>query len=106
MSSRRYLRQVVKPGIDVDLDGMGDATACPQVNIEIKNDEEQWTAILSAFDSAVEMKSIHISCFLTFANSSRVRPGGDRIVLLSRLCRNLLHGLHIELPAVGGESAS
>lgn len=102
--ARNYLRRVVKPGVDVELNGLGNATMCPGINVEVENEEEGWWAVLYAY--AGEKSSITVPCTIAYADFPEDRPGEERTDRLQRLLRGLLRGLDLEILPPDNEPAS
>ncbi len=95
-----FLRQVVKPGIDIGLTDLGNAALCPCVNLEVRNKDEDWQAVLHAYDSAVEKSSIIASCWMEYSNSPEIHRHGEYSDRLRRLQEALLRGLSIEMTSI------
>ena len=106
MDARNYLRRVVKPGVDLELNGLGNAALCPCINLEVENEEEGWRAVLHAYDNAVDKSSIIASCWIVYFDSPEERPKEERTDRLQRLVTVLLRGLELETPTPSNEAPS
>ncbi len=100
-----FLRQVVKPGIDLELAGLGDTVLTPCVNLEVRNDSEAWRAILHAYDNVVEPPSVVVSCWMAGSRASGVRGlHEEHIGRRLRLLEARLRALNIETPSDPADS--
>lgn len=97
IDTRYFLRRVVKPGIDMELTGLGNAALYPCINLEVENEDEGWRAVLHAYDNAVDKSSIIASCWMAYPDSPDEHPYGERTDRLLRLLGALLRGLDIEM---------
>ncbi len=93
--ARDFLRQVVRPGIDMELNGLGSAALYPCINLEIRNEDEGWKAVLHAYDNAVEKSSIIASCSIACTDSPELHLHEQCIGHQRRLLDALLQGLDI-----------
>ena len=95
--ARDFLRQVVKPGIDMELNGLGNAALYPCINLEVRNEDEGWQAVLHAYSNSVEKSSIIASCWITCTESPELHLHEECAGRPQRLLEELLKGLDIEL---------
>ncbi len=95
--ARDFLRQVVHSGIVVDLTGLGNAVLCPCINLEVRNEDEGWRAVLHAYDNTVVQSSIIASCSITNRFRPDRHPYEEDIDRLRRLLQALLEGLDIKM---------
>ena len=96
--AREYLRAVVRPAVDMDLDGLGAAALHPCVNLEVQNDDERWRAVLHAYPSGVDRSSVVVACSIIYTESPDPRSSEERNDRLWRLIAGLLRGLDLETP--------
>ena len=97
--ARDFLRQVVRPGVDMELVGLGNVALYPCINLEVRNEDEGWQAVLHAYGNAVENSSIIASCWVTYSGFSEMHSGGytdDQRQLLEVL----LQGLGIKMAPI------
>ncbi len=106
VDARDFLQQVVKPGIDMDLTGLGNAALYPCINLEVQNDDEGWRAVLHAYDSVVEKSSIFASCWVAYAEPPELHPHAEYIDRLRRLLEALLRGLTVEMVPIPTNSVA
>ncbi len=97
VAGRDFLRQAVTPGVRMDLIGLGNAVQFPCVNLEFRNDDEGWQAVLHAYGNAVEKSSIIASCWMAYLDSQRGHLHKDCISLQQGLLEALLKGLKIKM---------
>ena len=101
IDARDFLRQVVKPGIDMELTGLGNAALYPCVNLEVENEDEGWRAVLHAYDNAVERSSFFASSWMAYSDLPEVHPYEKHIIdRPRRLLEALLQGLDVEMTPV------
>lgn len=96
--AREYFRGVVKPAVDLDLDGLGPAALHPCINLEVENDDERWRAVLHAYPSGVDRASVVVACSIIYTESPDPRSSEERNARLWRLIAALLQGLDLEIP--------
>lgn len=96
--AREYLTGVVKPAVDLDLDGLGTAALHPCINLEVENDDERWRAVLHAYPSGLDRSSVVVACSIIYTESPEERSSEERNDRLWRLIAALLRGLDLELP--------
>ena len=96
--AREYLRRVVKPGVDLDLAGLGSAALHPCINLEVTNEDERWRAVLHAYPNAPDKSTIVAACSIGYADFPEERSSAERNDRLLRLIEALLRGLDLAMP--------
>ncbi len=100
VDARDFLRRIVKPGIDMDLTGLGNAALYPCINLAVRNEDEGWQAVLHAYDSATENSSIFASCRVAYPDPPEAHSHEEYLDRLRRLLETLLQGLDIEMAPI------
>ena len=98
VDARSYLREVVKPGVELNLNGLGNTTVTPCINLEVHDTNNGWKAVLHGYDNAVSGSSVIVSIWLAYPESLDDRPQEERTSRVIQLRTALLRALSLEGP--------
>ncbi len=98
VDARSYLKEVVKPGVDLNLNGMVNTQVTPCINLEVHDANDGWKAVLHGYDNAVSPSLITVSIWLSYPESLDDRPQEERTGRVIQLRTALLRGLGLEGP--------
>ena len=102
VNARSYLAEVVKPSVNIDLRGFGNARVIPCINLEVHNADEDWKAVLHAYDNASVTSAMIVSIWLAYPGSLDDHPQEERTDRVLQLRTALLQGMGLETPTPSG----